>query len=267
MPAVSDSKYLVMAGWNHVPHLDEKTKAELLASTPAHMRDARSSGIPIASSGLIFAGQIPEDDIKCEPFPIPKHWARIAGIDFGWDHPTAAAWLAWDRDTDTVYLTDVYSKSQTTIPVIASAIKSRGDWIPVAWPHDGYQVKDAMQGEQLAVQYRNEGVNMLHEHAQFLPSNDADRPSSVVSVEAGLQEMLTRMETGRWKVFNTCEDWFAEFRIYRRDKGLIVKLVDDCISASRYAMMMLRYAKIEKRQATAVEKFLKRNRRGSAQAA
>lgn len=262
MPAVSDSKYLVMAGWNHVPHLDERTKAELLASTPRHMRDARSKGIPIASSGLIFAGIVPESDITCEPFAIPSHWPRISGIDFGWDHPTAVAWLAWDRDTDTVYLTDIYKKSQTTIPIIASAIKSRGAWIPIAWPHDGYQVKDAMQGEQLATQYRNEGLNILPVHAQFLPSNDADRPSSLVSVEAGIQEMLTRMETGRWKVFKHCEDWLSEYRIYRRDNGIIIKLVDDAISASRYAMMMLRYATTEKRQPTKAEKYLKQIRRG-----
>lgn len=266
MPAVSNSKYLVMAGWNHVPHLDERTKAELLASTPPHLREARSKGIPIAGSGLIFAGIVPEDDIKIAPFAIPSHWPRIAGIDFGWDHPTAVVWLAWDRDTDTVYLTDCYSKSQTTIPVHASAIKARGAWIPVAWPHDGYQVKDAMQGEQLAQQYRNESVRMLAEHAQFLPSNDEDRPASLVSVEAGIQEMLTRMETGRWKVFSHLEDWFAEYRIYRRENGQIVKLNDDAISASRYGMMMLRYAKTERRQESKMDRLIKQTRRGRATA-
>lgn len=236
-----------MAGWDHVPHIDEKTKAELLAATPAHMRDARSKGIPIASSGLIFASVVPEDQIVINPIELPKHWPRIAGIDFGWDHPTAGAWLAWDRDSDTVYLYDDYAERQKTIPIHASVFRNKGVWIPVAWPHDGYQVKDAMQGEQLAQQYKKEGLNMLPMHAQFQETG-IDRPASLVSVEAGIQEMLNRMETGRFKVFKTCEKFLSEFRIYRREKGLIVKLGDDVISATRYACVMLRYATIEKRR-------------------
>lgn len=248
MPEVSESKYLVMAGWNHVPHLDEATKRELLDSTPRHLREARSQGIPIAGSGLIFAAEVPEADIVIDPIPLPAHWPRICGVDFGWDHPAAGAWLAWDRDADVVYLYDVYRKDRTLIPMHASIIKARGDWIPVAWPHDGYQVKDAMQGEQLAAQYRNEGCNMLPIHAQFETQGTEDRPQSTISVEAGIQEMLTRMTTGRWKVFRQCEGWLSEYRIYRRENGLIVKLIDDAISASRYAMMMLRFAKVEPRK-------------------
>ena len=33
---------------------------------------------------------------------IPRHYRRIAGIDFGWDHPTGAAELAYDADADKV---------------------------------------------------------------------------------------------------------------------------------------------------------------------
>ena len=54
MPAVSPTKYLVMAGWDDTPHMDEKTKRELLEATPVHLRMARSKGIPIPGSGLIF---------------------------------------------------------------------------------------------------------------------------------------------------------------------------------------------------------------------
>jgi hypothetical protein len=62
--------------------------------------------------------------------------------------------------------------------------------------------------------------------------------------------MLQRMQTGRWKVFNTCQRWIEEFRLYHRDDGRIVKERDDLISASRYAMMMRRYA-TEKRSDSA----------------
>jgi hypothetical protein len=36
----------------------------------------------------------PNELITCDPIPIPKHWARINGLDFGWDHPFAAISLA-----------------------------------------------------------------------------------------------------------------------------------------------------------------------------
>lgn len=241
MPEITPSKYLVMAGWDDVPHLDERTKRELLESTPDYLRAARSKGIPTLGSGAVFP--IPEESIKCDPFLIPAHWKRICGLDFGWDHPTAASWLAHDPDTDTIYVYDCYGKSKTVIPLHAAAIKQRGAWIPVSWPQDGYQVKDAMQGEQIAVQYRNEGVAMLPMHAQFEESGvNGERPQSLVSVEAGIQEMMTRFQTGRLKVFSTLTEWFGEYRLYRRENGVIVKLIDDRLCSTRYGIMMIRFA-------------------------
>ena len=32
-------------------------------------------------------------------------------------------------------------------------------------------------------------------------------------------EMLTRMEEGRWKVFEDCNYWIEERRMYHREKG------------------------------------------------
>jgi hypothetical protein len=55
--------------------------------------------------------------------------------------------------------------------------------------------------------------------------------------------MLERMQTGRWKVFSHLEDWFREYRVYHRRAGKVVKLGDDLLAASRYAMMMRRFAR------------------------
>lgn len=241
MPAVSPSKYLVMAGWSDVPHLDEQTKRELFESTPAHLREARSKGIPVLGKGRIFP--VDESLIKIDPITLPDHWPRIAGMDIGWDHPTAIVWIAWDRDNDILYLYDLEMASEKTPSHFAPLIKRRGEWIPVAWPHDALQHEKGT-GVQVAEQYRLLGVNMLHEMAQFPETgDDGEQRTSRTSVEAGLLEMLQRMESGRFKVFSTIEDWLSEFRIYRRDEnGKVVKLIDDAISASRYAMMMRRYA-------------------------
>ena len=231
MPQVSESKYLVTAGWNDAPHLDEKTKRELLASTPVYLQKARSEGIPALGSGAIFP--VDEATITCDPFKIPEFWPQIIGLDFGWDHPTAAANIAWDRDLDAVYITAVYRKSEETPGVHALSIKPWGAWKPVAWPHDGLQ-HDKGSGEELASQYRKQGLNMLKEKATHKGGGNG--------VEAGLADMLERMTTGRLKVFRTCTEWFEEFRLYHRKDGVVVKKLDDAISASRYGIMMLRKA-------------------------
>lgn len=231
------SKALIQVAWDNVPHLDKQMKTQLLASIPAHELEARTKGIPTLGSGAIFP--VPEDSIKIDPIPLPDHWPRIAGMDFGWDHPTAAIWYAWDRDADTTYLYDAYKASKTAIPIHASAINGRGKWIPVAWPHDGYGADGKRDGEPLKDLYAGEGVNMLHEHATLTDGSN--------SVEAGLQAMLTAMLEGRFKVFSHLNDWFGEFRTYHRKDGKIVKLYDDLMSASRYGFVSLRHAKVPPR--------------------
>ena len=61
-------------------------------------------------------------------------------------------------------------------------------------------------------------------------------------------EMLDRMQTGRFKVARHLEDFFEEFRLYHRKDGKVVKETDDILSAVRYAVMMLRHAKVQTRQ-------------------
>ena len=55
------------------------------------------------------------------------------------------------------------------------------------------------------------------------------------------------MQTGRFKVFRQLNDWFAEKRHYHRKDGKIVKERDDLLCATRYAVMMLRFAEVESR--------------------
>jgi hypothetical protein len=239
MPEVGPGRYLVLAGWGDCPHLDEKTKRELLLSTPKHLRLARSMGLPVLGSGMVF-GQVPEKDITIAPIPIPDHWVQLAGLDFGWDHPFAAVRIAWDRDTDTIYVTRDFR--QRELAPIAARVALSGwdlDWLPWAWPHDGLQ-HDKGSGEELANQYRANGFRMMDERATF--------PDGGNGLEAGISEMLDRMLTGRWKVFSTCPLFLEEFRMYHRRDGIIQKVRDDVLSASRYACMMKRYGRVRPRE-------------------
>ena len=220
-------------------HYTPEQRAEIIASYPAHERDARTKGIPTLGSGRIYP--IEESLITVEPFEIPKHWAQIAGIDFGWDHPSAAVKLAWDRDLDVIYVTAAHRQKQQTPVLFAATVKPWGDWLPWAWPHDGLQ-HDKGSGQALRDQYAAQGLSMLEDKATHPPADNEPEGSGGNGVEAGVLELLDRMQTGRFKVFSHLGDWFEEFRMYHRKDGKIVKLDDDLLSATRYANMMKRFA-------------------------
>jgi len=224
---------LIHASIEDATHIPAAQRAEIIASYPAHERDARARGIPMLGSGRIFP--VPEDALRCEPFPIPKWWKQIGGLDFGWDHPTAGVHLVWDPDADVVYLIRTYRRSEETPLVHAASLKPWSPWMPWAWPHDGLQhSKDS--GEKLADMYRQHGLRLLSDHARF--------EDGTWGVEAGLALMLERMQTERLKIFDgLCEDWFEEFRVYHRKDGRVVKEADDLMSATRYALMELRHAR------------------------
>ena len=231
---------LIQATWDDAPHMTKEVREQILSALPPHERKMREKGIPQLGSGLVFP--INEDDIICEPFDIPDYYPKLCGIDFGWDHPTACSWIAWDRDSDIVYMYDGYSMRQETVPVHASAIKARGKWIPVIYPMDGRQA-DKGSGKSLAMQYRDEGVNLLREHFTNPPQNGMKEGSGGISVEAGVMEMLTRFQTKRLKIFSNQSKILEEIRLYHRKNGKIIPMNDDIISALRYAVMSLRKAR------------------------
>jgi phage terminase large subunit-like protein len=215
-----------------VGHYTDEQKARIIASYDDSTRDARTRGIPVLGSGRVF--NIAEEMIKIDPIFVPEHWARIGGLDFGWDHPAAAFEWAWDRDQDVLYGVREYRQSKMTPAQHGVTLKQWGA-LPWMWPHDGNQ-HDRGSGEQTAKQYKAAGLNMHPSHVTF--------PDGSIGVEAGVMEMLTRMNEGRLKVFSTCPMWFNEFSLYHRKDGVIVKLNDDLISASRYGMMGRRFAKV-----------------------
>lgn len=228
------SKHITRMTIEDAAHFSAAQRQLIIDGYPAHERDARTKGIPSMGSGLVFP--VTDDAIVCDPIASPRHWYRINGLDFGYDHPFAACCLAWDKDTDIIYVCATYREQHATPILHAAAIKPWGEWIPCAWPHDGLQ-HDKGSGEALAAQYGAQGLNMLPQRATFEDGGSG--------VEAGVIEMLDRMATGRLKIFRHLADWLDERRMYHRKDGRIVKERDDLISATRYAIMMRRFAASE----------------------
>ncbi|MCP5099913.1 MAG: terminase [Chloroflexi bacterium] len=224
------SKHVTTMTIDDAPHISAEQRQTIIDSYPPHEREARVKGIPALGSGRIYP--VTEESITVEPRTIPEHYAQLGALDFGWEHPTAAVRLAWDRDDDIVYIASAYRVKKQTPIIHAAALKPWGelDW---AWPHDGLQ-HDKGSGVPLKDQYEEQGLDMLPDKATFEDGSNG--------VEAGLMMILDRMQTGRLKVFSHLNDWFEEFRLYHRKDGKVVKEYDDLMDATRYGIMCLRFA-------------------------
>jgi hypothetical protein len=214
-------KFVVNAGWDHVPHLSEEQKAAELARIQPYQREARSKGIPTLGAGAIYP--VAEDYVLCDPFQIPDWMPQCYALDVGWNR-TAALWAAHDLNQDVVYLYSEYYRSEAEPPVHANAILSRGKWIPgVIDP--AARGRGQRDGERLIQVYHELGLELL-----FAAAND---------LEAGIYECWIRLSTGRMKVFRSCQNWLAEFRFYQRDEKGRIKdgQADHLMDCMRYIIL------------------------------
>lgn len=210
------TKFVIMATWDDVPHLSQKTKDALWNAIPPFQRDARSKGIPQLGAGAIYP--VPETDILVDDFPIPEHWPRGYAMDVGWNR-TAAGFYALDRDNDVLYRIGEHYRGEAEPAIHAQAIKARGEWLkgvidPAA------RGRSQIDGSQLLQDYIDLGL---------------DLEAAFNGVESGIYQVWERLSTGRFKVFKSCVNWLFEFRLYRRDeKGRIVKKNDHAMDEMRY---------------------------------
>ncbi len=226
------------ATWDDAPHLSDEIKERFIESFPLHERDARTKGVPMMGEGRVFP--VDEKELSIPSFEIPTHFARICGVDFGISHPAAASWIAWDRDSDIVYVYDCYKQANETPVYHAQAISKRGNWIPVSFPHDGMN-REKSGRKTLRDHYAESGVNMLGISARYDNKKGGAQP-----VEPIVMEMLERMKTGRFKVFSHLNEWFSEFRNLHRKEGKIQAVRDDILKSTMYGVMMKRYSITER---------------------
>lgn len=211
------SKALIQCGWNDVPHLDEEWKRSTEAATPMYLREARIMGYPSAGEGKVYP--VEESEFVIKPVPLAPHWRRCFGFDAGW-HNTAAVWFAYDKDLDTAYLYSEYKRGEQPIDVHAMAIRARGDWIPGA---GDAAAREGHSNDTVIDLYKARGVNLTL-------ANKA--------VDMGIAAVMSRLSTGKLKVFNTCQKWLHEYRMYSYDdKQRIKKVNDHLMDATRFGIV------------------------------
>lgn len=221
------------AGWADCPYLTDDDMAELLAGIPSYEVEARMKGIPSVGRGRIYPFK--EEDITCEPFPIPKTWKIAYGMDFGLLN-TAVVFAAYDENTETWYIFNEYKagcdvkdsdgQKQDSVFVEdhATQIKMMGGDI-----YDGVCDPAGRQRD-------SEGKSLLEKYT--------DRPNNLKlqiadnAVSAGLATCNTMFRSGRLKIFTTCRMTLNELAKYSRDdKGNVKKVDDHIMDSLRYLVM------------------------------
>lgn len=211
------SKVMVTCGWDDVPHLDDEWKRTTEAATPAYLREARKLGIPSAGIGKIYP--VEESEFVIKPIAIPSHWRRCFGFDGGW-HNTAAVWFAYDKDEDVAYIYSEYKRGEQPIDVHAIALLARGAWIPGA-------------GDAASREGHSNDTTLDLYTARGVKLRLADK-----SLDKGIQAVMSRLSTGKLKVFNTCQKWLDEYRMYAYDeKQRVVKRNDHLMDATRFGVV------------------------------
>lgn len=216
----TQGKFYTGGTWDQAPHMTNEEKDLLKSSMRPHELEARTKGVPVIGSGMVYP--IPESKIICEPRPISDHWGLIYGLDFGWNpSPTAVVWAAHDRSDDVLYLYDEYGETERTPSYHAEQIKRRGgEWMPGVYDPAG-KISAINDGSKIVDLYRRHGLHYLS------PAKN--------SKEEGIMMVLERMDRGKLKIFSTMTKTLAEYRMYARDEnGIPVKGNDHFMDCMRY---------------------------------
>lgn len=219
----------VQIGWGDCPWLDEKTKSDLLASVPPHLRQAVVNGTPSLGTGAVYP--IPLEDVVMRPSEvgeIPAYYRRVYAVDVGW-HRTAAVFLALNPDDDVIYVYSEYYGTKQEPEIHAARInKIANNWIPGVIDPAANQ-RSKVSGEQLIRIYNKLGLKL--------------RPADN-TIEAGINEVWSRLASGRLKFYPNTPNLQNEYLLYRFDEeGKIVKEHDHLMDALRYAVMAINMAR------------------------
>lgn len=196
VPFADAERFVERVEWEDVPHLTQDDKKALLAEMSPNERAARTKGIPMFGSGLIYP--VDEEFITVPAFKIPEYWPRAFGLDFGWT-ATAAVWVAEDPHTHIRYIYTEYKRGKVVDELHIEAIRTKGVWIPGACdPHSGHKDDGATRYDY----FRSKGLDLI---------------PGVQNTDSTRARILNAFETGALKIFTTCHEFKKELMAYHYD--------------------------------------------------
>lgn len=160
------------------------------------------------TEGLVYPNFV---DWFCDPFPIPEHWKRITGTDFGRRDPTAHVVGALDPIKKIIY---VYHEVEETLDdkpldYIVAKIKEADDFHPgmLAFPNSADprgRNRDQVSGQSWFDAYREKGII-------FVPAQNCGADSLAPTI----QKLYNYAKHGRLKIFKTCRKTYEALSKYK----------------------------------------------------
>jgi len=84
-------------------HITVERRAELVSEYSDAERETRLEGTPQLGTGPVFPIELLPGMIRpFDPDALPSWTRHVVGIDFGFDHPFACAYIAWDHQTGAI---------------------------------------------------------------------------------------------------------------------------------------------------------------------
>jgi len=217
-----DKAQIFSISMDDVPWLDEETITEMLKGLDELQARARRHGIPAIGGGQIFSFEPWE--YSCDSFEIPSYWPRLAGMDIGYNHPTGAIQLAWDRETNIIYIYGEYYAKQKSASDVGRFLRH---WdMPFAASHDAFN-NNFQNGDCVANEFKKEGMILF---------------SAGREVWARIEKARSLMSEGRLFIFkDKCPELMSQIRNYhtkmnKNNKVEIDKKDDDLVDAFTHAV-------------------------------
>lgn len=223
-------------------HIPDEDVPRIISQYKANEVQTRVYGADMMGEGSVFDAPLESIRHNLDPKDVQPWWPWMWGVDFrhsgstSTGHPFAAVLGCWDRDADVIYIMHAIKMLGLASSHVV-AMKSVPRWeAPVAWPHDGGRGASIIDGETVAKTYRSLGLNMRPTHATL--------PTGGFNFEGGIREMENRFAAKKLVFAAHLQEAFDEYTGYHRKDGLVVKVDDDILSATRQLVMDIRFAKV-----------------------
>lgn len=174
-----------------------------------------------------------------DPFPVPKNWKRLYGVDFGLRDPTVMLEIAIDPVGNTAYITNEHYQSEQPVnhhaKIMQEMMSDAAPGMILRQP-----IADPAGAKRSGVTKRSYFDHYAEYGIWFQPGNN--------SLEAGIAKVYTYFALGKLKVFSSCINTIREGREYKykenelsAEKNRGEKPVD----YNNHAMDALRYVVME----------------------
>lgn len=236
----ADKFFFIPAKAEDNPHLGQDY-FNTLNSLPEPLRKAFAGG-----SWDVFQGQYftewNQDIHVCRPFLLPSDWRRFVCLDYGYDKPAAAYWVAVSP-TGVIYLyRELYGTGMTPSELASKIVSMTGPgeniayWVadPACWAKKDSPVSNA---DTMEAKYKE-----LTGKSLLLYRGVNDRIPGWLCFREYLKPIVVKDElTAKFQAFSTCENFIRTFPALVFDKTIVEDVdsagEDHAGDAVRYGLM------------------------------